>query len=126
MHSYENVEQNLSKSGSFYSALNKRIQTSKDVKPTPNKDLHLADIDSNNLWTYFNNEVNVFRRTGNKGIWLDKLYMWFDTIKPSNIEVERSFSHASLILTKQRNRLSIKKLNQILFLKYIYSRTKNS
>ena len=53
---------------------------------------------------------------------IKKLDEWFSTIKPNNIQVERSFSTAGLILTKLRNRMTSERLNKIMFLKFLFTK----
>lgn len=67
-------------------------------------------------------EVVTFCKTKKRGKYLDLLYKYLLTLKPTSVESERTFSLAGLTCTKIRSNLSDKSLDTIVFLKSYFEK----
>lgn len=67
-------------------------------------------------------EFSLFKSTGNRTQNLDSLLNAINTIKPTSIEAERTFSVSNNFCTRIRSSLSDKSISYLVFLKFYFAR----
>lgn len=65
-------------------------------------------------------EIRNFKKTNQRGMYLEFVFELLKGIKPSTVDVERVFSSCGLIVTKLRTRLSDSTIDHYLFLRYYF------
>ena len=62
-------------------------------------------------------ELNCFKQEKVRGKYLNLIYKYLLTIRPTSVEAERAFSAAGLLCTKIRSSLSDESINTLCFLR---------
>lgn len=62
-------------------------------------------------------EMNYYIEEGIKGKYLNRVYNYLKTVRPTSVEAERAFSASALLLTKIRSSLSDESIDNLTFLR---------
>lgn len=62
-------------------------------------------------------EMSLFENGGKRGDYLERIYSYLMTIKPTSVESERAFSSAGQFITRIRSRMNDETLDELCFLK---------
>jgi hAT family C-terminal dimerisation region len=71
-------------------------------------------------------EIAVLEDGGGRGFYLETLYIFLLTIKPTSVDSERAFSNAGLICTKVRSRLSDQSIDTLAFLRSHFQKIRSN
>jgi len=96
---------------SFREVMDEAIRNPNPIPLIPNQ---------KDLTSIINNELILFIKTKQKGIYLQKAYKALMTIKPTSVESERAFSVAGYLCTKVRNRFKPDTLSTLCFLRQTF------
>lgn len=79
------------------------------------------ELTNKNITTIMRRKIALYEQTKERRVWLNRVYQYLLSIKPTSVDAERAFSSARQICNKIRSRLNDDTLDMLCFLRAYFN-----